>query len=329
MKFLVFILLLAVGMGVGLQPTAAQSNSAALSYFGEGTILFRLPTSYGITSEPDTTRYVIAYSERFTVPASFTSAYLDSVVVSMDIDTINPAEGIAIEALPVYSDNGALYVDVNGLPYGNVPVLDTSNVPLSSYHQLNLYSFSMGNPLLDDTDFFLSVSIPDTAVTVVGLLADSVTSIDSLPFDANRDRSTFLLNAPYGVPGFYQNYLYATQFTKGGLYYYPNFDMIAYVSSPTGSVAELYPADQDPLAFYVELTAAGATNLYFTTQDAGSVQLDLFDASGKLVSTLFEGGYANGQYEVPLSTSALASGMYFARLTDGNSSEVRRVMVAH
>ncbi len=264
-----------------------------------------------------------AYAERFSCPLNST---LDSVNVELTIDSLGTTTSnsfLDIVALPATASGGHLFAG-NSSYYSVNYILPTD--PDFVKDGTVLYSRPMGGAI-SDTDFFLTVIADDPVHTRAVIWADSLTSSDSLAIDENRDRSRFFFTSPY--KGYSQYYLSGNHYDASPLYWYPNFVMVAYITTPTGGVAEIYPADQDPLTFYVEQTVTGATNLHFTMQNAGNTELGLYDASGMLVSTLADGGYAPGQYNVPLVTNGLSSGMYFARLTSGNSSEVRRVIVAH
>jgi len=56
----------------------------------------------------------------------------------------------------------------------------------------------------------------------------------------------------------------------------------------------------------------------FTLDRASSVNLALFDLSGRLVSQLHSGQLSSGSYQVPVNGAELASGMYLVRLSDGS-----------
>jgi hypothetical protein len=325
MKSILYSVLIFSGLALFAGSSRCQQNDTSLYNFNQNLVttnsFLALPSIYGTTSGTDTARTIIGYSERFTSP--YTNTYLDSVSILMATDSFGSNGYILVEAVP------ALWT--SGHSYANFDSTYASAFVDSVYKKdtADLYSFPMSHGAIPDTDFFISALAPVPSQTIAFLWIDSLTSSTALSIDEDRDRSRLLLDTPYGANNAnYQYYLAGQHLGSSVLYYYPNFVMIAYVSSPTGSTAEVYPTAVDPLTFYVEQTAAGETNLHFTTLDGGA-QLELFDATGTMVSTLFDGGYANGEYNVPLVTDGLSSGMYFARLTSGNSSEVRRVMVTH
>ena len=320
MKFTLPIVFLFSAVMLLSERSLAQTSSP-IYYFDLNTTedsYYYLPEF--VSADNDT---INAYAERFSCPLNST---LNSVSIDLMIDSLgtNPLNTyLDVVALPdtvigdhLFAGDSTIYAD------NFITSTDADFIK----GETESYTRSMGGTI-SDTDFFLTILAPDPARTRAVVWADSVTSTDSLPIDENRDRSRFVFTSPY--KGFSQYYLSGIHYDSSALFWYPNFVMVAFITTPTGGVAEIYPADQDPLTFYVERTVNGATNLHFTTLDAGSAELDLYDASGMLISTLFDGGYVPGQYDVPLVSNGLASGMYFARLTAGNSSEVRHVIVTH
>ena len=70
-----------------------------------------------------------------------------------------------------------------------------------------------------------------------------------------------------------------------------------------------------------------STTIGFELRSAGRVTLKLYDAEGRLAATLAEGTMAAGVHTLRFDGSSLASGMYFYRLTAGNFSEVRKMLL--
>jgi flagellar hook assembly protein FlgD len=66
----------------------------------------------------------------------------------------------------------------------------------------------------------------------------------------------------------------------------------------------------------------------------GRVQLAVYDVTGELVTTLMDGEYAAGRYEVTWggrdnSGLSVASGVYFCRLRVGSLSVTRKMVLVH
>lgn len=68
-----------------------------------------------------------------------------------------------------------------------------------------------------------------------------------------------------------------------------------------------------------------STNLEFTLGAPGHVTLRVYDLQGRAVATLFEGDTYAGSHTVSWNASAMASGVYFIRLTTEHGSLVRKV----
>ncbi len=67
------------------------------------------------------------------------------------------------------------------------------------------------------------------------------------------------------------------------------------------------------------------TNMPFTIDEPGPVQLEVFDVSGRLVRVLARETYSAGTHTVPFDASGLGSGIYYYRLTTGSSTLTRSV----
>ncbi len=60
---------------------------------------------------------------------------------------------------------------------------------------------------------------------------------------------------------------------------------------------------------------------------AGFVVLKIYDIAGREVALLVNGKIASGEHELTFDGSGLPSGVYFARLTAGNKTSVRRMFL--
>lgn len=69
------------------------------------------------------------------------------------------------------------------------------------------------------------------------------------------------------------------------------------------------------------------TKIRFEIPESGNVNLTVFDAAGKEVETLVNGNLLPGSYEAELGTMNLTSGVYFYRLTSGEFSETRKMIL--
>jgi hypothetical protein len=69
------------------------------------------------------------------------------------------------------------------------------------------------------------------------------------------------------------------------------------------------------------------TTVRFEVRGSGLVRLSVFDVLGREVASLVNGELAAGEYSIPFPADGLASGEYFYRLTVGEKSSVRKMVV--
>ncbi|HEY3295006.1 MAG TPA: C25 family cysteine peptidase [bacterium] len=69
------------------------------------------------------------------------------------------------------------------------------------------------------------------------------------------------------------------------------------------------------------------TELQFDLPRAGNATLRVYDMLGRDVATLVDGHRAAGTYTVSFNATNLPSGLYFARLTAGSNTQVRKLML--
>lgn len=70
-----------------------------------------------------------------------------------------------------------------------------------------------------------------------------------------------------------------------------------------------------------------STKISFSILKAGVVSLKIYDVLGNEQKTLFSGYLKDGEYSVNLAAEDLNSGVYFYRLSSGNYSVTRKMMV--
>ncbi|MGD8921740.1 MAG: S8/S53 family peptidase [Candidatus Zixiibacteriota bacterium] len=112
-----------------------------------------------------------------------------------------------------------------------------------------------------------------------------------------------------------------------------------YVDTVVVSVAGV----PDDVHLYVQLTVSGAdsmtvsqnypnpfnptTEISFTLPKAAAVKLDIFNVVGQRVTTLVDGQMGAGEHTVTWDASGFASGIYFYRLTAGDLSQTRKMLL--
>jgi hypothetical protein len=67
-----------------------------------------------------------------------------------------------------------------------------------------------------------------------------------------------------------------------------------------------------------------STTLTFNTK-GGHTMIQIFDNIGRVISVPVDGEYDAGRHEVVIDTRDFNSGMYFARLQNGEIQQVRRM----
>jgi hypothetical protein len=69
------------------------------------------------------------------------------------------------------------------------------------------------------------------------------------------------------------------------------------------------------------------TMIPFTLDRAGTVRLQVYDISGKLLTTLIEQWLPAGKHQVPWYAASVAAGVYFCRLSDGRRERTRKMVL--
>ena len=69
------------------------------------------------------------------------------------------------------------------------------------------------------------------------------------------------------------------------------------------------------------------TNIGFQISDFGFVSIKVYDAIGNEITTMVNEEKSPGEYEVNFDASQLSSGLYFYRLSVGNYSETRKMLL--
>ena len=70
-----------------------------------------------------------------------------------------------------------------------------------------------------------------------------------------------------------------------------------------------------------------STRIKFSIPESGNVTLKVYDISGREIASLVNGQVSAGQYEISFSAANLASGVYFYKLTSGNFTSIKQMML--
>ena len=88
------------------------------------------------------------------------------------------------------------------------------------------------------------------------------------------------------------------------------------ISSLDFSLAQNYPNPYNP-----------STKISFTLPHYEKTSLIIYDVLGREISVLFNREMSAGEYEISFDGSSLPSGIYFYRLTSGNYSQIRKMLM--
>ncbi len=91
--------------------------------------------------------------------------------------------------------------------------------------------------------------------------------------------------------------------------------------SPTALTATgLHPAYPNPFN--------PTTSLKISLQESADVSLCIYDITGRLVETLYDGSLSPGDYSFTFVGTGLASGLYFAQLRAGGTMSIQKLMLS-
>ena len=70
-----------------------------------------------------------------------------------------------------------------------------------------------------------------------------------------------------------------------------------------------------------------STKIKFSVRSFSQVKVEVFNQTGELISTLFDGHLKGGEYEVNFNAHNFASGIYYYRMTAGNFISTRKMIL--
>ncbi len=114
--------------------------------------------------------------------------------------------------------------------------------------------------------------------------------------------------------------LYPTQYgVKAALSIYTYDQSIVGVKEISADGTQMYNLYPNP--------SNNNTTVIFTLLDTKDIELALFDTQGKLIKTIEKGRAVKGTHEIEISTSDLAEGIYYCRLTTDKASCGKKLVV--
>jgi hypothetical protein len=73
--------------------------------------------------------------------------------------------------------------------------------------------------------------------------------------------------------------------------------------------------------------AINLTTVRYSVPVVGSVNLKLYDAIGREITTLAQGTHEPGRYNIDLDTHTLAQGIYYLKYESGNYHEIKKLII--
>ncbi|HYV92882.1 MAG TPA: T9SS type A sorting domain-containing protein [Chitinophagales bacterium] len=87
------------------------------------------------------------------------------------------------------------------------------------------------------------------------------------------------------------------------------------------------PASENSLRDIYPNPVSGSATVFFSLSQTQEVSFKLFDMTGRLVMTLEEEVFEDGENEFVLNTSDINAGFYFLKMETGSYSETKKVSV--
>jgi hypothetical protein len=119
-------------------------------------------------------------------------------------------------------------------------------------------------------------------------------------------------------------------YSGGGrtLYYYEGYNLMG---DPSVNMAiwggvGIHGDSQTPLTGNITVTNPARSSAVVTLSGSGPAKLNIFDLTGRLVSTPFQGNL-DGSMTMTVNTGSMVPGMYFLRLENGGEVSTSRMMV--
>jgi Domain of unknown function (DUF4331)/Secretion system C-terminal sorting domain len=243
-----------------------------------------------------------------------------------DMLRLNMATPVTPRNSPDFSTLGIVNAAVRGLT--QAPYNTNSNLQFIP----NMDGFPNGRRLEDDVTLIELQAVSGIALAAIGLWYDDYTP-------GGSPVTPKLLNV----------LTYNTGVGANDLPFRTKFPYVALPHAGDGTCGGMI-AQSRPSGNYTGLTGAAATELRsddaagapiqvtvypnpfvetvtfnYTMESAGDVNITVFDQSGKLIATLENGTKDAGNYETRFEAGKLPSGLYYARIQAGTSTQVTKL----
>jgi len=142
-------------------------------------------------------------------------------------------------------------------------------------------------------------------------------SVTGEPFTAEESKNIKFLTVESLENGAYTITFWATEEHGGNISNPPLVETFEYSGIAEAPVAERFSLD------------VAGSRISFTLPAATNVNLRVYDAAGKAVTTLVDGSRGPGSYTMNWNTSGVAAGVYFVRMITPEFNATCKVMVLH
>lgn len=243
--------------------------------------------------------------------------------------------------LRIAKDDGAgNWVDLGGT--GTAPTTGsiTSTTSFTTFGDFVLASADANNPLPITLASFAATRLEEQRVRVAW---ETLSEINNFGFEVQRSASLagdFSTVSPFipgaGTTNDPHSYTFVDESALAGASWYrlkqTDLDGTVHYTDPVGVDLPTSVTDVAPSVFALEQNYPNpfnpATEIRFSVEATGRATLDVYDALGQHVATLFDAVAEAGHFTtVRFNASHLATGMYYYRLVSGNRSEVRKLLL--
>ncbi len=270
-----------------------------------------------------------------------------------DRDVIDFGDGFSVDS--EFNDLGVLWkVDSDGQTTSVLRVADLFDEPYYSVDALDnmvtVQSFAMKN----DNQFYLACGLEDAATLADGTvltpsegLSPSIASSDALLLQINSDFTVQGVSFEDG--GAHQRGMDVAPFSNGDAALLGHYSSGTYYGSALYGDIELEPLNNSKDMFLTRITpgfpesngleemasnfdfkqypvpASEFLNISFENSLSAKATIAILDITGRIVAQ--ESAYGNGMVKVKMDVSKIPSGMYFTRITIGENSFGKKLII--
>ena len=225
----------------------------------------------------------------------------------------------------MFNNNAAYPYLTEGVWYRELPTFTDSKDLLTTQAD-NLKTFSVGTVDINSTNI-----LPDWRLVLVG--ADYYVYSDwPIPVDLSYSNADLLTGATGGFPVGDLNWFPTAKATWAAQRDAENTAITNALNNGTTTIITgVNEVGSLPVKFQLQQNYPNpfnpSTTITFSLPHSTNTSLKVFDMLGREVATLVDGYMAAGSHEVHFNATSLASGIYYYKLTSGNFTEVKKMML--